>query len=74
MVIVWDLPLGRRLRVLRIARGLRQKDLANAAGLSDSAVSMVENGERLPRDQELDAILRALGARPEDVDLPRRTK
>ena len=73
MVIDPSLPLGRRLKVLRIARGLRQRDLATSALLSPSVISMIETGDRLPRDSELRAILRALGVRPEDVDPPKRT-
>lgn len=73
MVIDPSLPLGRRLKVLRVARGLRQRDLATSALLSPSVISMIETGDRLPRDSELRAILQALGVRREDVDPPKRT-
>lgn len=36
----------RRLRALREARGLNQKDLANAASISKAYLSMLESGER----------------------------
>ncbi len=72
MVIDPALPLGRRLKVLRVARGLRQRDLAASALLSPSVISMIETGDREPRDAELCAILRALDVRSEDVGLPKR--
>ena len=40
-----------RLKELRIRAGLSQADLAKAIGLSKSAVSMYERGERFP-DQD----------------------
>ena len=73
MVIDPSLPLGRRLKVLRVARGLRQRDLATSALLSPSVISMIETGDRPPRDSELRAILRALGVRREDVAPPRES-
>lgn len=35
-----------RVHALRIARNIRQEDLANAVGLKKSAISLVEKGER----------------------------
>ena len=45
-----------RLKELRIRKGLSQADLANAIGLSKSAVSMYERGERYPDQDTLDII------------------
>ncbi len=39
-----DLPLHRRLRAARRARGMTQSDLAAQAGCKQSAVSMLESG------------------------------
>ena len=36
--------LGKRVRLLRLVRGLTQDDLARAAGMSRSFVSLVEHG------------------------------
>jgi transcriptional regulator with XRE-family HTH domain len=44
IVIVDDLRVGRALRALRLRRGWRQADLAVAAGLSQSTISLVERG------------------------------
>lgn len=38
------LPEGRRLRMYRMANGWTQRDLANAAGLTESYVSELERG------------------------------
>lgn len=40
-----DVRIGRRLRAIRHARGWRQKDVADRAGTSQSAVSLVERGQ-----------------------------
>lgn len=50
-----------RLRHLRIARGLRQSDLATLLGYSQATVSNVERGERQLDVIELHQWLKALG-------------
>jgi transcriptional regulator with XRE-family HTH domain len=40
------IEFGRRLRLRRIAQGLSQEDLADAAGLHRTYVGSVERGER----------------------------
>ena len=55
---------GLRLRRLRKARGETQPELAKLLGLSRSAVSMYESGEREPKYELLTAI-----AAHYDVDL-----
>ena len=55
---------GPRLRKLRKARGETQPELAKLLGLSRSAVSMYESGEREPKYELLTAI-----AAHYDVDL-----
>lgn len=42
--------IGRRLRELR-GIDLTQQDVAKAIGLTPAAISMYENGERIPGDQ-----------------------
>lgn len=39
-----DVRVGRALRALRLRRGLRQSDLAAAAGLAQSTISLIERG------------------------------
>ncbi len=63
---VAELQLGRKLRDLRVKRGLSQAELAGRAGTAQASVARIESGRALPK---LDLIVRlapALGAR---VDL-----
>jgi transcriptional regulator with XRE-family HTH domain len=57
------LRVGRSLRALRIRRGYRQLDVAEAAGLSRAKVARIEaaNLRRIPLG-DLDAVAQALGA------------
>ena len=52
--------LGRKLRDLRLARGLSQEELAERSGLSVNAVGAFERGERFPRAKSLDRVLEVL--------------
>lgn len=52
---------GRRLRELRLKRGLTQHDLAVASGLTDAYVSNMENGFAVP---SLTTVLRLAVALP----------
>jgi len=52
--------LGSALRSLRERRGLTQRGLADRAGLSDAAISKIENGRRLPDCASLGSIMAAL--------------
>ena len=61
---------GAWLRELRGAAGLRQGDVAAAAGLSESAVSHLEAGRRAPRPGTVAALAWALGVVPADLVSP----
>lgn len=43
--------MGNKLRSLRKARNKTVVEVANACGISQSALTMYENGERVPRDE-----------------------
>ena len=43
--------IARKLRKLREKSGKTQKELANIMDISISAISMYENGERIPSDK-----------------------
>jgi len=45
--------LGRVAREARLAKGLRQIDIATAAGVSHGAISRVERGVSWPKDPDL---------------------
>ena len=55
---------GSRIRELRTRRGLLQRELAEMAGVTESAVRNYELGLRTPRSQHLEALARALGVDP----------
>jgi XRE family aerobic/anaerobic benzoate catabolism transcriptional regulator len=53
--------VGRRIRVLRKARGWRQLDLAEHAGLNENYISDLEIGKKEVCIRALAAIAKALG-------------
>lgn len=59
-----DMADGSRMRGLRMRRGLLQRELAEMAGVTESAVRNYELGLRTPRPQHLEALARAFGVAP----------
>lgn len=57
--------IGRRIRELRVARGLSQGALAERAGIEQREVSAYERGLSFPRPERLDDIASGLGLTPE---------
>lgn len=55
---------GSRIRELRTRRGLLQRELAEMAGVTESAVRNYELGLRTPRPQHLEALARVLAVDP----------
>jgi transcriptional regulator with XRE-family HTH domain len=64
---------GERLRDLRIREGLSQEELAHAAGLHRTHISLIERNHRSVRLESLERLATALGVQPSslvpDVDL-----
>lgn len=58
---VAEAELGSRLRMLRLNRGLRMRQLADLAGCSESMISKIEKGNAAPSVRALHAISAALG-------------
>lgn len=58
---------GRRVRVLRVARGMSQEDLADAAGAHRTYVSSLERGLRNVGLDNIFALADALGVDPSDL-------
>ena len=54
--------IGRRLKVLRVERGIMAKDLCEQIGLKTSTLSNIENGKWNTGIKQLQDIARALGA------------
>ncbi|MBP2436282.1 XRE family transcriptional regulator [Microbacterium amylolyticum] len=64
------LAVGRRIRTLRRAQGMKLSDLAERVGRAQSQLSMIENGKREPRLSMLGAIARALGVPTDELLTP----
>ncbi len=58
-------PLAQAIQTARRARGLTQPEVAEAAGVSQVAISRYENGERSPDADVLDRLAAALGVTSE---------
>jgi transcriptional regulator with XRE-family HTH domain len=58
------LELGRRIKMLRVSRGLTLKDLEKRGGISATHVSEIERGKASPTVGALGRIAHALGLRP----------
>lgn len=53
--------LGRRIREVRLERGLTQEELAHRAELDYSYLNQIENGRRNPSLDAINGIAQALG-------------
>jgi transcriptional regulator with XRE-family HTH domain len=58
--------LGQRIRLLREAQGLSQKNFAYASDLDRSYIASVENGQRNISIVNIDKIVKALGISIQD--------
>ena len=50
-----------RLKIMRVARNLRQVDLARVTGLSQARISRIESGRFKPSEEEIALIKWRLG-------------
>lgn len=57
--------LGSRIRLTRVANGMRQSELAELLGMKSAQLSRYESGKHFPRDRILDEIAAALNVRSE---------
>lgn len=57
--------MGQRIRQLRELHGMTQRELAEASGISESALRSFELGANFPKDSYLRKIAQALHVRPE---------
>lgn len=55
------------IKRIRIMRGINQKELADAIGVSPAAISHWENGRRKPDVDDLIAIARFFGCKVDDL-------
>lgn len=61
------IEMGKRIRSERIAKGLSQKELASAAGLSYNTVSRAEGAQAICSIESLFAIADTLSVTPNDL-------
>lgn len=47
---------GREIKIARIRKGMNQKELAAQLGISRQQLSEIENGHRVPSQNQIDAI------------------
>lgn len=66
-------PIGERIRDLRDSRGISQRGLARAIGISQAAVSQIEAGQTDPSQSTLEKICAALEFRLDFVDSARNS-
>lgn len=61
--------IGQRIKQFRLARGLSQRALARAVGMSNGAIQMIETGARPnPSYETIKAVARALNVTLVDLD------
>lgn len=56
-----------RLKLLRSSKGMKQADLAEAAGMEINTISRYELGKQMPGIEHLLSIAKALGVSPMDI-------
>jgi transcriptional regulator with XRE-family HTH domain len=59
--------ISQRIRQLREDRDLSQKALGKLVGVTDSAITYWENGDRFPRGSNLKKLAKALGVSESDI-------
>lgn len=59
--------LGKALKAIRKAQGVKQEDLALAGGISPSHLQRIETGDRQPTEDCLSLMCMRLGISSEDV-------
>lgn len=61
---------GKRLKEIREASGLKQREVADAVGVETPTISRWETGEFLPDDQKLKALCKVFKKDPQDFFMP----
>lgn len=61
------MTLGERIQSLLEARGMTRKELAEASGLTEAAISRYVNGTRNPKSISISAIAKALNVTSDEL-------
>ena len=59
------IKMGRRIKVLRILKGMKQNIMYPQAGLRPAQLSAIELGYELPTKDQLERIAKVLGVAPD---------
>lgn len=59
------IKLGRRIKILRILKGIKQNIMYPQAGLRQAQLSAIETGYELPTKDQLERIAKLLGVTPD---------
>lgn len=59
--------IGRKIRLLRVFRDIRQQELAFAVGITASHLSKIEAGKHYPHDSTLELLAKELRVTVEDL-------
>ena len=59
--------IGDRIRCERLARSMRQRYLAESAGVGAPHISKIESGRENPSDELLERIAEVLGCDPDEL-------
>lgn len=62
--------IGQKLHALRVQTGLNQVEFAGKIGMTQSAISKIENGTRMPSRQAIEAWVTACGKTMEIAGIP----
>jgi transcriptional regulator with XRE-family HTH domain len=71
-VIREAVPLGAKIRALRVGKGMKGSALAKAARIHPTSLSFIERGRQWPSLPQVAAIAKALGVSPEKIGFPGR--
>lgn len=66
--------VSRRIRMLRIKKGLTQKSLAKAAGLDQTYLAKIETGKKLPLLKTICALADVLKVETHELLIPEETQ
>lgn len=64
-----QIPIGKQIKLVRLARHLKLYDLDDLSGVHYSSLSVIETGKFLPTPDQLQAIEAALGIRFSDPNV-----
>lgn len=72
MTTAYSESLGERIRIVRLRKGVTQKDLAEQTGIATSSLSEIETGVSEPAVSKVQAIAVALGVHVDQLLPPKR--